>query len=144
MHYHMIMRKACKLTSSTYSAIYFRLIIDNDLKMIIDKSVLNSFGIQTNDEEVDLPYIYWIPKMHKIPTNTHLLRVHRSVKPSLYMFYSQNHRVLRRPRIPCSFTVWCEATWNGGGVSRLCTKLLTHIKQGLQKFCETAYSRRGS
>ena len=28
-------------------------------------SVLNSFGIQTNDEELDLPYIYWIPKMHK-------------------------------------------------------------------------------
>ena len=29
------------------------------------KSVLTSFGIQTNNEELDLPYIYWIPKMHK-------------------------------------------------------------------------------
>ena len=28
-------------------------------------------------------------------------------------------------------------------LSILLTKLLTHIKQGLQKFCETAYSRRG-
>ena len=29
-------------------------------------SVLISFGIQTNNEELDLPYIYnWIPKMHK-------------------------------------------------------------------------------
>ena len=31
------------------------------------KSVLISFGIQTNNEELDLPYIYWIPKMHKTP-----------------------------------------------------------------------------
>ena len=33
------------------------------------KSVLTSFGIQTNNEELDLPlsYIYWIPKMHKNP-----------------------------------------------------------------------------
>ena len=37
--------------------------------------------------------------------------VHRSVRPSLYPFYSQ--------------------------------KLLTHIKQGLQKYCETFYSRSG-
>ena len=31
------------------------------------KSVLTSFGIQLNSEELDLPYIYWIPKMHKNP-----------------------------------------------------------------------------
>ena len=31
------------------------------------KSVLTSFGIQTNNEELDLPCIYWIPKMHKNP-----------------------------------------------------------------------------
>ena len=29
------------------------------------KSVLTSFGKQANNEEFDLPYIYWIPKMHK-------------------------------------------------------------------------------
>ena len=28
-------------------------------------------------------------------------------------------------------------------MSILLTKLLTHIKQGLQKYCETAYSRSG-
>ena len=31
------------------------------------KSVLTSFGIETSDDELDLPYIYWIPKMHKNP-----------------------------------------------------------------------------
>ena len=54
------------------------------------KSVLTSFRIQTTDKELDLPYIYWIPKMHKIPINIDSLRVHRSVRPSLYSFYSQN------------------------------------------------------
>ena len=54
------------------------------------KSLLTSFGIQTTDEEFEFPYIYWIPKMHKIHINTDSLRVHRSVWPSLYPFYSQN------------------------------------------------------
>ena len=31
------------------------------------KSVLTSFGIQANNEELYLPYIYWIPKIHKNP-----------------------------------------------------------------------------
>ena len=31
------------------------------------KSVLTSFGIDPNEDELDLPYIYWIRKMHKNP-----------------------------------------------------------------------------
>ena len=31
------------------------------------KSVLTSFGIETSDDDLDLPYIYWIAKMHKNP-----------------------------------------------------------------------------
>ena len=31
------------------------------------KLVLTSFGIQANNKELDLPYIYWISKMHKNP-----------------------------------------------------------------------------
>ena len=31
------------------------------------KSVRTSFGIDPNEDELDLPYIYWIPKMHKHP-----------------------------------------------------------------------------
>ena len=29
------------------------------------RSVLCSFGISTKDEELDLPSLYWIPKLHK-------------------------------------------------------------------------------
>ena len=31
------------------------------------KSVLRSFGISTKDEELDLPSLYCIPKLHKCP-----------------------------------------------------------------------------
>ena len=31
------------------------------------KSVLNSFGITTNESDLELPYLFWIPKMHKTP-----------------------------------------------------------------------------
>ena len=54
------------------------------------KSVLTSFGIETSDDELDLPYIYWIPKMHKIHKNTDSSPVHPSIPPSLYPFFSQN------------------------------------------------------
>ena len=75
------------------------------------KSVLTSFGIQTNNEELDLPYIYWIPKMHK--------------NPYKHRFIAGSSKCSTKP------------------LSILLTKLLTHIKQGLQKYCKTAYSRSG-
>ena len=75
------------------------------------KSVLTSFGIQSNSEELNLPYIYWIPKMHK--------------NPYKHRFIAGSSRCSTKP------------------LSIILTKLLTHIKQGLQKYCETAYSRSG-
>ena len=75
------------------------------------KSVLTSFGIETRDDELDLPYIYWIPKMHK--------------NPYKHRFIAGSSKCSTKP------------------LSILLTKLLTHIKQGLQKYCETAYSRSG-
>ena len=75
------------------------------------KSVLTSFGIDPNEDELDLPYIYWIPKMHK--------------NPYKHRFIAGSARCSTKP------------------LSILLTKLLTHIKQGLQKYCETAYSRSG-
>ena len=52
------------------------------------KSVLTSFGIQANSEELDLPYIYWIPRMHKNPFKHRYIA--GSSKCSIKPFYSQN------------------------------------------------------
>ena len=73
------------------------------------KSILTSFGIQTNNDELDLPDIYWIPKMPKNPYK------HRLIAGS--------SKCSTKP------------------LSILLTRLLTRIKQGLLKYCETAYSR---
>ena len=75
------------------------------------KSVLTSFGIETSDDELYLPYIYWIRMMHK-----------NSYK---HRFIASSSKCSTKP------------------LSILLTKMLTHIKQGLQKFCETADSRSG-
>ena len=57
---------------------------------IVHRSVLTSLGIQANSEELDLPYNYWIPNMHKNQYKHRFIAVNRSVWPSLYPFYSQN------------------------------------------------------
>ena len=75
------------------------------------KLVLTSFGIRTNNEELDLSYVYWIPKMHK--------------NPYKHRFIAGSYKSSTKP------------------LSILLTKSLTHIKQDLQKYCETAYSRSG-
>ena len=98
-------------TGSTVSTTYN--LTDFSASEVLDnhKSVLTSFGIQSNSEELDLPYIYWIPKMHK--------------NPYKHRFIAGSSKCSTKP------------------LSILLTKLLTHIKQGLQKYCETAYSRSG-
>ena len=54
------------------------------------KSVLTSFGIQTTDEELDLPYIYLIPKMHKNPYKHRLLSSPLISRPFTQPFLTRN------------------------------------------------------
>ena len=61
--------------------------------------------------KLGLPYICWIPNMHK--------------NPYKHRFIAGSSKCSTKP------------------LSILLTKLLTHIKQGLQKYCETSYSRSG-
>ena len=75
------------------------------------RSVLSTFGIPVNDNDSELPYLYWIPKLHKDPYK------HR--------FIAGSSKCSTKP------------------LSILLTKILTHIKEGLQKYCTTAYSRSG-
>ena len=54
------------------------------------KSVLTSFGIQTTEKSSICHTFIGFQRCTRIPINTDSLRVHRSVRPSLYPFYSQN------------------------------------------------------
>jgi hypothetical protein len=77
------------------------------------RSVLCSFGISTNDEELDLPSLYWISKLHKCPFKQRYIAgsAKCSTKPfqiiNMYSIGSQNrasdllsHKVLEG---------WCES-----------------------------------
>ena len=110
-HYISILSEELGLNSLPGNPSYNR--TDFSASEVLDnhKSVLTSFGIETSDDELDLPYIYWISKMHKNPYK------HRFIAGSS----------------KCSIKL----------LSIILTKLLTHIKLGLQKYCETAYSRSG-
>ena len=65
-------------------------------------SVMLTFGISLPEEDIDLPKLYWIPKLHKNPYRC-------STKP----------------------------------LSQILTRILTAVKEGLQKYCDTAYARSG-
>jgi hypothetical protein len=58
------------------------------------RSVLYSFGISTIDEELDLPSLYWIPKLHKCPFKqcyiAGLSNALRNLFPNHYSIGGQN------------------------------------------------------
>ena len=67
IHYVSILTEELGLKSLPGNPTYN--LMDFSASEVLDnhKSVLTSFGIETSDDELDLPYIYWIPKMHKNP-----------------------------------------------------------------------------
>ena len=51
------------------------------------KSVISSFGITTKDSDLGLPYLYWIPKLHKFLINNDSLLVPLNVLLSFYLLF---------------------------------------------------------
>ena len=74
-------------------------------------SVLQSFGVKTSLDELDLPALYWIPKLHKCPYKQR--------------YIAGSYKCSTKP------------------LSKLLTRILSAIKEGLQRYCETTYSRNG-
>ena len=64
-HYVSILSEELGLNSLPWNPTYN--LTDFSASEVLDnhKSVITSFGIETSDDELDLPYIYWIPKMQK-------------------------------------------------------------------------------
>ena len=75
------------------------------------KSVLGKFNIHFKDTELDLPALYWIPKLHKCP-------------------YKQRY-------------IAGSSKCSTKALSKTLTQILTVIKDGLQNYCENAYSHSG-
>jgi hypothetical protein len=72
---------------------------------------MTSLSIPSGKESENLPYLYWIPKLHKPPC--------------------------KERYISGSSTCWTNK------LSIHLTKILSAVKEGQQKYCETVYSRSG-
>ena len=74
-------------------------------------SVMLTFEISLPEEDIDLPKLYWIPKLHKNP-------------------YKKRY-------------IAGSAKCSTKPLSQILTRILTVVKEDLQKYCNTAYARSG-
>ena len=77
--------------------------------------VMLTFGISLPKEDIDLPKLYWIPKLHN--------------NPYMQRYIAGSAKCSTKP------------------LSQILTRILTAVKEGLQKYCgtacDTAYARSG-
>ena len=92
-------------SNTTYKPTSF----DKDEILANHRSFMTSSNIPSGKESEDLPYLYWIPKLHKTP-------------------YKDTGRYI-------AGSSTCLFTWH--------VKILSAVKEGQQKYCETVYSRSG-
>ena len=94
-------------SNTTYKPTSF----DKDEILANHRSFMTSLNIPSGKESEDLPYLYWIPKLHKTP-------------------YKERY-------------IAGSSTCSTKELSIHLTKILSAVKEGQQKYCETVYSRSG-
>ena len=72
-------------------------------------SVLNTFDIPKNQDQFDLPYLYWIPKLHKNPYKQRFIAGSSkcSTKP-LSLLLTKLLTAIKES-IYCIFQKWCQS-----------------------------------
>ena len=66
-YYYSCLQKELIDNNDVDSSTYQRTNFTKEEILVNHRSVLTSFGVSTQDENVDLPSVYWIPKLHKDP-----------------------------------------------------------------------------
>jgi hypothetical protein len=79
------------------------------------RSVLCSFGISTKDEELDLPSLYWIPKLHKCPFKQHYIA--GSAKCSMKPLSKLLTCILSA--VKTGLQSYCDTSYSRGGVNQM-------------------------
>ena len=94
-------------SNTTYKPTSF----DKDEILANHRSFMTSLNIPSGKEFEDLPYLYWIPKLHKTPCKERYIAG--------------------------------SSTCSTKELSIHLTKIMSAVKEGQQKYCETVYSRSG-
>ena len=81
-HYIDCLIKAFGIDNSLGNPTYISTTLTTEEIRDYHKSVLFSFGISIKDEGLDLPSLYWIPKLHKCPILLFLANAPRDLFPN--------------------------------------------------------------
>ena len=104
-HYYSCLTKELGINSTQSNPTYTRTSLSKEETLDNHLSVLTSFGIKCLKEDIDLPILYWIPKLHKIRTNNDILQGQLSVLPN--PANSTNERTNSCKRCPSEILCYC-------------------------------------
>jgi hypothetical protein len=79
------------------------------------RSVFCSFGISTKDEELDLPSLYWIPKLHTCPFRQRYTA--GSAKCSMKPLFKVLTCILSA--VKTGLQSYCDTSYSRGGVNQM-------------------------
>ena len=110
-HYINCLMEELGMSTMTGNPTYNLTAMSKDEILQNHRSVILTFGISLPEKDIDLPKLYWIPKLHKNP-------------------YKQRY-------------IAGSAKCSTKPLSQIPTRILTAVKEGLEKYCDTAYARSG-
>jgi hypothetical protein len=102
------------------------------------RSVLCVFGISTKDEELDLPSLYWIPKLHKCPFKQRYIAV--SAKYSTKSLFKLFTCIISA--VKTGLQSYCDTSYLRGGAKQMwilknSTDLLEYIQSRSISSCNS-------
>ena len=114
-HYIYCLRKELGIDNSLGNPTYTPATPTKEEILDNHRSVLYSFGISTKDEELDLPSLYWIPKLHKCPFKK--LYIAGSAKCSTKPLFKLLTCILSA--VKTWLQSYCDTNFSRGGVNRM-------------------------
>jgi hypothetical protein len=108
-YYECLIKELGIINNTSGNTTYKPTSFDKDEILANHRSFMTSLNIPSGKESEDLPYLYWIPKLHKTP-------------------YKERY-------------IAGSSTCSTKELSIHLTKILSAVKEGQQKYCETVYSR---
>jgi hypothetical protein len=110
-YYECLIKELAIHSNTSGNTTYKPTSFDKDEILANHRSFMTSLNITPGRESEDLPYLYWIPKLHKIPCK-------------------ERH-------------IAGSSTCSTKELSIHLTKILSAVKEGQQKYCDTVFSRSG-
>jgi len=114
IYYNDCLVKELEINNNTGNPTYTPTSLSKDEIISNHKSVISSFGLSVKDDYVDLPSLYWIPKLHKCPYKEKYIT--GSAKSSTMSLSELLTTVLSTVRD--GLHTYCDATCSGDGISR--------------------------